>query len=199
MEFYEVINKRRSIRQFEDKPISKETLERVLDAGLKAPSSNHQRQWELLTLTDKALIHDLAQLVRPYPCRITEPKTPQQEMFKIAYPRQRSMIEESACVILPYFKMKYDLKDSKNDYGLMDYGAAWALVENILLAATAEGLGSVVHIPVKTEPVKIKEFMQVPDGYYLPTLIMLGYASPDALTPAQVPATVEKKVRWNKW
>ena len=127
MEFYDVINKRRSIRQFENKAIPAEMLERILDAGLKAPSSNHQRQWELLTLTDKAVIHDLAQLVRPYPCRIEEPKTPQQEMFKIAYPRQRSMIEESACVILPYFKMKYDLKDSKNDYGLMDYGAAWAL------------------------------------------------------------------------
>ena len=63
-------------------------------------------------------------------------------MFKIAYPRQRSMIEESSCVVLPYFKIKYDPKDSRNDYGLMDYGAAWTLVENILLAATAEGLGS---------------------------------------------------------
>ena len=88
-------------------------------------------------------------IVKPYPCRITEPKTPQQEMFKITYPRQRTMIEESACVILPCFKCKYDLKSPANDYGLMDYGAAWALTENILLAATAEGLGSVVHIPVK--------------------------------------------------
>lgn len=54
MEFYEVINTRRSIRQFEDKEIQKEVLERILDAGLKAPSSNHQRRWELVTLTDKA-------------------------------------------------------------------------------------------------------------------------------------------------
>jgi len=45
--------------------------------------------------------------------------------------------------------MQYDLKGATNDYGPMDYGAARALVENILLAATAEGLGSVVHIPVK--------------------------------------------------
>lgn len=37
MEFYEVINKRRSIRQFEDREISRETLERILDAELKAP------------------------------------------------------------------------------------------------------------------------------------------------------------------
>ena len=199
MEFYEVINKRRSIRQFEEKEIPQEILERILDAGLKAPSSNHQRRWELVTLTDKNIIMDLAKFIRPYPCRIEEPKTPQQEMFKIAYPRQRTMIEEAACVILPYFKQKYPLSEDKNGYGLMDYGAAWALVENMLLAATAEGLGSVVHIPVKKEPEQIKEFLKVPDGWALPALVVLGYAVKDPLLPAQVKATVENKVRWNKW
>lgn len=199
MEFYEVINKRRSIRQFEDREISRETLERILDAELKAPSSNHQRRWELLTLTEKDTIRELAKFIRPYPCRIQEPKTPQQEMFKIAYPRQRSIVEESACVILPYFKQKYSFDNQKNEYGLMDYGASWALVENMLLAATAEGLDSVVHIPVKKESQQIREFMKVPDGYYLPALVILGYASKDALLPSQVEATVEKKVHWNKW
>ena len=199
MEFYEVINNRRSIRQFEDKEIPRDVLERILNAGLKAPSSNHQRRWELVTLTDKTIIHDLAQIVRPYPCRITEPKTPQQEMFKIAYPRQRSMIEECACVVLPFFKQKYPMSEDKNGYGLMDYGATWALVENMLLAAAAEGLGSVVHIPVKKEPEQIKEFLKIPDGWYLPTLVILGYASPNAEVPSQVKATVENKVHWNKW
>ena len=150
MEFYEVINTRRSIRQFEDREISREVLERILDAGLKAPSSNHQRRWELLTLTDKAMIMELAKFIRPYPCRIQEPKTPQQEMFKIAYPRQRSMIEESACVILPYYKQKYPLSEDKNGYGLMDYGATWALIENMLLAATAEMTDHHPETPVIT-------------------------------------------------
>lgn len=111
---------RRSIRQFEDREISSEVLARILDAGLKAPSSNHQRQWG-------------------------------------------------------------------------------ELVENILLAATAERLGSVVHIPVKKEPEQITAFLKVPNGYLLPALVMLGYASPDAETPTQVKATVENKVHWNKW
>lgn len=186
-------------RQFEDKAIPQEILERILDVGLKAPSSNHQRRWELVTITDKAIIKELAKCVRPYPCRIQEPKTPQQEIFKIAYPRQRIMIEESACVILPYFKQKYAFDNPKNNYGLMDYGAVWTLIENMLLAATAEGLGSVVHIPVKKEPEKIKEFMIVPDSYYLPAMVILGYPSPDALVPPQVKATIENRVHWNKW
>ena len=153
MEFYEVINKRRSIRQFEDREIPRDVLERILDAGLKAPSSNHQRRWELVTLTEKTLILDLAQFIRPYPRRVQEPKTPQQEMFKIAYPRQRTMIEESACVILPYFKQKYPLSEDKNGYGLMDYGAAWALIENMLLPALVV-LGYAVKAPLLPTQVK---------------------------------------------
>ena len=81
----------------------------------------------------------------------------------------------------------------------MDYGAAWALIENILLAATAEGLGSVVHIPVKKEPAQIKEFLNAPEGYYLPALVMLGYTKENAEVPTQVKATVENNVRWNGW
>lgn len=202
MEFYEVVKKRHSIRQFEDRSIPQDALERILDAGLRAPSSNHQRQWELVVLTDKERIHDIAQFVKPYPCRYKTPedcKSPQQDMFRIAYPRQRSMIEQAACVILPYFRCKYDLKSQDNSFGLMDFGASWALIENILLAATAEGVASVVHIPVKKEPEQIEALIQPKDGYQLPAMILLGYAAPDAELPRQVEATVEKNVHWNKW
>ena len=72
MEFYEVINKRRSIRQFEDREIPRDVLERILDAGLKAPSSNHQRRWELVTLTEKTLI--LRSLSAPIPAGFRSPK-----------------------------------------------------------------------------------------------------------------------------
>lgn len=140
-----------------------------MDAGLKAPSSNHQRRWDLVTLTDKSTILELAKFIRPYTCRIQEPKTPQQEMFKIAYPRQSSMVEESACVILPYFKQKYAFDNAQNDYGLMDYGGSM-------------GAGG-----------------KLTAGYYLPALVILGYPSKDALLPSQVKATVANKVHWNKW
>ena len=41
--------------------------------------------------------------------------------------------------------------------------------------------------------------MQVPDGWGLPALVVLGYAVKDPLLSAQVKATVENKARWNKW
>lgn len=199
MEFYDVIDSRRSIRQFTDEPIARDVLERILEAGLKAPSSDHQRRWELVAFTDRDRIREIAQVVKPYPCRIKEPKSPQQEMFKIAFPRQRTMIEEAACVVLPYFKCKYALDGPQGTYALNDYGAAWTAIENMLLAATAEGLGSVVHIPVKKEPEQIAELVQPKSGYQLPALVMLGYPAPDAQVPAQVETSVSKNVHWNEW
>ena len=156
MSFYEVINKRRTIRQFDQEEIPKEVLERILNAGLKAPSAGNLREWELIAITDKDIILDLAKFVLPYPCNIKDPKTPQQEMFKIAYPRQRSMIEESTCVILVLYKQKHAFTNSPNNFGLMDYGSAWALIENILLSATYEGLGTGIHVPVQKNHNKLK-------------------------------------------
>ena len=199
MSFYDVINKRRTIRQFDQEEIPKEVLERILNAGLKAPSTDHKREWELITITDKDIILNLAKFVQPYPCKIKEPKTPQEEMFKIAYPRQRSMIEESTCVILVLYKQKHQFTDSPNNFGLMDYGSAWALIENILLSATYEGLGTGIHVPVQKEPQQIKDFMKIPYNYYIPAMIMLGYAAENALLPTQIETNVNNKVHWNKW
>ena len=199
MSFYDVINKRRTIRQFDQEEIPKEVLERILNAGLKAPSANHKREWELITITDKDIILNLAKFAQPYPCKIKEPKTPQEEMFKIAYPRQRSMIEESTCVILVLYKQKHQFTDSPNNFGLMDYGSAWALIENILLSATYEGLGTGIHVPVQKEPQQIKDFMKIPYNYYIPAMIMLGYAAENALLPTQIETNVNNKVHWNKW
>ena len=199
MSFYDVINKRRTIRQFDQEEIPKEVLERILNAGLKAPSADHKREWELITITDKDIILNLAKFVQPYPCKIKEPKTPQEEMFKIAYPRQRSMIEESTCVILVLYKQKHQFTDSPNNFGLMDYGSAWALIENILLSATYEGLGTGIHVPVQKEPQQIKDFMKIPFNYYIPAMIMLGYAAENALLPTQIETNVNNKVHWNKW
>ena len=53
MEFYEVVNGRRITRDFQNKVVPNEVLERILDAGLKAPSHDHLRNWEFVVLRDK--------------------------------------------------------------------------------------------------------------------------------------------------
>lgn len=199
MEFYEVINTRRTIRQFEEKAIPQEVLHRILDAGLKAPSSDHMRQWEPVAITDKAMIEAVASNVNPVSCNITEPETPQQEMFKIALPKQHTMLAGAGCLILPYFKQVGDMYKPHNVFGLINYGATWALVENMLLAATAEALGCALHVPTGTESESIQKAVNAPDGYVLPVVIAVGYPVENAEVPTQVSATVEEKVHWNQW
>jgi len=44
MEFYAVVNRRRTVRAFLPRPVEDEKVMRVLDAGLKAPSGGHLRE-----------------------------------------------------------------------------------------------------------------------------------------------------------
>jgi nitroreductase len=54
MEFYEVVKKRRSVREFKSKSVEADKLQRILEAGLKAPSHNHLREWEFILVRSPA-------------------------------------------------------------------------------------------------------------------------------------------------
>jgi len=58
----------------------------------------------------------------------------------------------------------------------MDYEAIWALIENILLAATAEEVGSIVHIPVGKER-GIKAFAKVPENFICPVVLLSEWSN----------------------
>lgn len=51
LDFYEVVKRRRSVTEFQSKPVEEKLL-RVLEAGLKAPSHNHLREWEFILIKD---------------------------------------------------------------------------------------------------------------------------------------------------
>lgn len=56
MEFYEVIEKRRTIRDFENVAIPTEVIERIIEAGLKAPTNDHMRDWHYVVIQDKNVV-----------------------------------------------------------------------------------------------------------------------------------------------
>ena len=58
-DFYAVVRKRRTVRSFQVKPIEQEKLHRVLEAGVRAPTHNHMREWHFVFLKD----HDKRQAV----------------------------------------------------------------------------------------------------------------------------------------
>ena len=58
--FIDLLQKRRSIRQFQEKPVEKEKVDLLVEAVLRAPSSRSLNPWEFVVVTDQSTINDLA-------------------------------------------------------------------------------------------------------------------------------------------
>lgn len=62
METIEVIKTRRSIRNFINKPISKEHIEEIIDSARLAPTANNVQPWEFVVVTNEQTRKKLAQI-----------------------------------------------------------------------------------------------------------------------------------------
>ncbi|MDH4267791.1 MAG: nitroreductase family protein, partial [Deltaproteobacteria bacterium] len=60
MDVPEAILKRRSIRKWKPAPVEKEKIEKVLEAGRRAPSWGNTQPWRFIVVQDKAKIEELA-------------------------------------------------------------------------------------------------------------------------------------------
>lgn len=65
MEFYEVVQKRRSVRKFQPSEISDEALMRIVDAGRRAPSGANVQNREFVIVRDRKVLEQLHERVQP--------------------------------------------------------------------------------------------------------------------------------------
>lgn len=71
MDFYKVIEKRRTIRDFQNVVIPADVIERIIEAGLKAPTNDHMRDWHYVVIQDKNVVMQLLDIIpRGFPKRI---------------------------------------------------------------------------------------------------------------------------------
>ena len=57
----EIIKKRRSVREFTDEEISDSDIQKILEAGVAAPSAKNQQPWEFIVIRDKNILNKLFQ------------------------------------------------------------------------------------------------------------------------------------------
>ena len=62
MEFQDVISKRRMVRNYTEAPVASESLERIIDAGLKAPSAGNSQGIGFVVVTDSEHRREIAEL-----------------------------------------------------------------------------------------------------------------------------------------
>jgi nitroreductase len=58
--FLDLLSGRRSIRKFKDRPVAKATIDLLVEAALRAPSSRGLNPWEFIVVTDKDMLTKLA-------------------------------------------------------------------------------------------------------------------------------------------
>ncbi len=64
METWDAITSRRNVREFEDRPLPEEHLDRILEAGRRAPSSQNWQPWDFVLVTDRDELKELAKVWR---------------------------------------------------------------------------------------------------------------------------------------
>ncbi len=207
MDFYEVISKRRTVREFLDREVDFKAIQRVLDASFLAPTWNHYRNWHFIILRtpeEKEAAFSYAKKVaekfnaekylnvpRPYPVTLG------QKMYAHAMPRQYSMLKDAPYVILPVYRSK---EVGGGDFSKLNpYSTIWCAIENLFLAATAEGLGCSMRIPMNDEHEEIKKKLKVPATYMIPVLIGIGYADPAEKELEQESPDMEKQLHFGSW
>lgn len=204
MEFYEVVNKRHMVREWKSEDVSLETLERVITAGLKAPSNDHQRNWEFIILHSQQEKETALQFAKTWSIFQKENKdvsslgTIPERMYAYAMPRQYTMLLTAPYVVIPLFKGA-GIFHVKTINGLNSFASIWCVVENILLAATAEGLACSMRIPVGEEGKQAASVLEVPEKYIIPCYIGIGYPAENAHIVEQIEKSVKDTLHFGKW
>jgi nitroreductase len=62
VETWDAMRARRNVRQFTERPVPDEALDRILDAGRRAPSAGNWQPWDFVLVTDRAQLIELAKV-----------------------------------------------------------------------------------------------------------------------------------------
>lgn len=147
----ECIMTRTSIRQFTNQPISKADIEKLLRAGMAAPTAVNAQPWHFIAVTDKAKLKELA-----------------------GTNRNARMLEQAALAIVVCGDMDKAMKGKAQEYWIQDCSAA---TENILLASHALGLGAVWTgvYPMDERVESVTSVLKLPSTIIPLCTIVIGY------------------------
>jgi nitroreductase len=205
MEFKEVINKRRTIRDFSNKEIPIEIIKSAIEDGFKAPTYNHMREWDFIISMDmdsKLKIIgaenlnkniDIIELEKMFMYEDADKK----EMYIDAIPKQKKMILEAPVVLTVVYRPKTKIGKANTIYELNCLASVWCCIENILLSLTEQNIYAVTYIPQNTD--RIKANFDIPPDLEIAAVIPVGYKSESAKIHVQKEIDINGKIHFNKW
>jgi nitroreductase len=165
MDFFEAVKKRHSYRGgFKSIPVPRQDLEKVVQAGLDAPSGCNAQTTEFVIVDEPALVRQVARL----------------------HPTSKAMQQAQAfivCILDKNPKLVYE----GLAFQIEDCAAA---TENMLLAITAMGYASVWidgWLRREGRAEILGKMLNLPEGKYIRILLPIGVAAEDYTSPPKKP------------
>jgi nitroreductase len=163
---------RTSIRAFTDQPVDEAIVEKILRAGMSAPTAVNRQPWAFVVVNEREQMERLRE-VHPY----------------------AQMLKTAQLAIVVCGDMERALPGASQAYWIQDASAA---TENILLAAHGLGLGAVwcgVYPNPDVLP-KVKEVLGLPSSIVPLNIIPIGYP---AENPTPKDKWKPENIHYNKW
>jgi nitroreductase len=171
METWDAMTSRRNVRQFADRPIPEDALDRILEAGRRAPSSRNWQPWDFVVVTERQQLQELSKVWRG-----------------------AGHVADSAATIALVTKDSEDPRTREiTQYDLGQTTMA------MMIAAADLGIGS-GHSAVEDQE-KAREVLGFPQDHRLAYLIDLGYPADRPLRPIKAPnrRPFEEVVHRGRW
>lgn len=172
MDFFTIIKKRRSIRRFKQKEVPDKTINKILKAASLAPSGLNQQPWDFIVVKNPALKKEIRNVY-------------DDSRKKLGLYEQDTSFVENACQIFV----------CGNKTKITPIISCSLAIENMLLAATALGLGSIVTtsiIGVRENFKKLKKLLKIPNKYIIVALVLIGFSDE---TPKAKPRRKLKEIK----
>ena len=185
---WDVIHHRRAVRRFSTRAVTREDLEKIIDAGRWAPSAINQQSWNFTVLTDKDTIIRLSSQIKTASVKGIVTMGWKTLFHQIAdfihaphdydYIRDEDVIFHGAPAVI------FLSAPRSNEWAALDIGMC---AQNMMLTAQAMGINSCpIGLATYVEHAKDADLLKLPSGHHVHLALVFGYAS-------EIPMAKERK------
>lgn len=189
-DFMNLLKSRRSVRQFQDKPVPEEVVRMLIEAATWAPSAGNRQNWMFTVVSSADVKKKMAEEVRAsWQCALRRPEiaTVADQMHE--YSKHFDWFSKAPVVIVMSAKSPEGFMTEMFGSAAMDVAGTKASVamaaENLMLAAHASGLATCcLTAPLVAHDV-MKDLLGLGARQIMVCVIALGYADEDPVQPSR--------------
>ena len=170
---FEAIHSQRAVRNFSAEPVSDEAIATIMEAAIRAPSGGNRQRWSFLIIKDREVKRRLGEWYFDAWRRIT---TDMDFQSLAAQPYRPSMLTHAMDDVPVLILACQERPADGHSPDTITSGASiYPAVQNIMLAARALGLGTVLTTLHTRHEQEVKELLSIPANVDTAALIPLGY------------------------